>query len=161
MKIIIFRGELTNMSAMKEALLVVQWNAVCVRRRCCHQCFCFQNQITYFFGYFDPEQVFFQMMKISNFWGDMTTISAEKESPSAVRRVFASKFLPALADHSFSGSDFPFCKLLLMWAFPSSTFVLKPTARMAALLSVVVTHPQRWPGHTMLSWKRLGALGLF
>ena len=42
-----------------------------------HQCFCFQNQIKYFFGYFDPEKILLDKEK-NNFRGDLTDILSKK-----------------------------------------------------------------------------------
>ena len=43
------------------------------------QCFCFQNETKCIFGHFDPENICL-VMKITNFRGDLTDISAKKEA---------------------------------------------------------------------------------
>ena len=44
-----------------------------------NQCFLFQNKINCFFGYFEPEKIFL-IIKINNFRGELTDISAKKEA---------------------------------------------------------------------------------
>ena len=40
------------------------------------QCFCVQNKIRYFFGYFDPEKI----MRTNSFWGNLAHVLAKKET---------------------------------------------------------------------------------
>ena len=47
--------------------------------RSADQCFLFQNQINYFLDTL-IQQKYFQIMKINNFWGELTDISAKKEA---------------------------------------------------------------------------------
>ena len=44
------------------------------------QCFCLQTLVTFFFGYFDAEYIFFQIIKIIIFQGERTDISAKKQA---------------------------------------------------------------------------------
>ena len=51
------------------------------------KCFSFQNSMNCFFAYFDPDKIFFQIMKTPTFPGDLTDVSAKKRTTGPREKV--------------------------------------------------------------------------
>ena len=71
----------------------------------------FSNLNTIFFGYFDPENIFLQIINIIDFRGDLTDISAKKEALAGTN----------VLENAFFKSEQLWCYLSLL----SSDFVFK------------------------------------
>ena len=63
------------------------------------QCFCFQNQIKYFLDTV-IQKTFFKIIKINNFLGDLTDISAKQEALDIRYVLFTGGVIPA-GNHSW------------------------------------------------------------
>ena len=77
MKINNFQGDLTNIAL----LFLVSCVCFVVHPQ---PVLLFSKLNKVFFGYFDPENDFFQMIQINNCRGDLTDVSAKKEALSMI-----------------------------------------------------------------------------